>query len=142
MIVPLRIALVGFVMANDAARCGAQLAVPGHMARHASDDSAFNTALCLGGGGSEYNTEDGNSKNDGLHGGSPGKKSLHQFGLQKIVPSIIDISQARERKCAHACEWSALAKFDDLGIRALRSIWRAHGNNETVTFGYPRERLF
>ena len=141
MIVPLRIALVGFVMANDAAGGGAQLAVPGHMARHASDDSAFNTSLCFGGSGSEYNAEDGNSKNDGLHGGSPGKKSLQQFGLQKIVPSIIDISQAAAR-CAYASELRAAAKFDDLAIRALRSIWRARGSNETVTFGYPRERLF
>ena len=58
MIVSLCVSLVGFVMANDAAGRGAQLAVPGHMACHASYDGAFDASLCLGGGGSEYNAED------------------------------------------------------------------------------------
>ena len=104
MIVPLHVSLVGFVMADNAAGRSAQLAVPGHMARDASDDSAFNTSLCFGGGGSEYNAEEGNSKNDGLHDGSPGKKSLQQFGLQKIVPSIIDIiDMSQERGEMRVC---------------------------------------
>jgi len=40
-----RILLVRFVMAHDAAGCGAQLAVSRHMAGGAADDGAFDAAL-------------------------------------------------------------------------------------------------
>jgi hypothetical protein len=51
------------VVTNDAAGNGAELSMPGHMACHASDDSAFDASLCFGGGGSEHNAEGGNCKN-------------------------------------------------------------------------------
>jgi hypothetical protein len=73
-------------MANDAAGNGAEFAVPGHMARHASDDSAFDASLCFDGGGSEHNAEDGNSWDQRLHAVLLKKNSLQQFALQPLVP--------------------------------------------------------
>jgi hypothetical protein len=68
------VALVGFVMADDASGNGAKLAVvPGHMARHASDDSALNASLRFSGGGSEHDAEQGSTKDQRLHDSSPGE---------------------------------------------------------------------
>jgi hypothetical protein len=55
-------------MTDHASRSRAEFAMPGHMARHASDDSALNASLCFGGGGSEHDDEDGNSEDQALHG--------------------------------------------------------------------------
>jgi hypothetical protein len=41
------------------------------MARDAPNDSAFDTSLCLGGGGSKRDAQNSDTKDQRLHGGSP-----------------------------------------------------------------------
>ena len=70
MIGPVGVPLVGFVMADDASCNHTDLAVAGHMAGNATDDSAFDTSFRPG-GGSQCDAQNGSADNQRLHGGSP-----------------------------------------------------------------------
>jgi len=63
--------LVGFVMADDASCNHTDLAVAGHMAGNAADDSAFDASFRPGGGGSQCDAQNGGADDQRLHGGSP-----------------------------------------------------------------------
>ena len=70
MVGPVGVPLVGFVMADDASSDRTDLAMPRQMARDTTDDGAFDASLCLG-GRCKGDTENGGTKNQQLHGGSP-----------------------------------------------------------------------
>jgi hypothetical protein len=63
----LRVAFVGFVTANKASGNSAHLAVPCHVAGHASNDGAFNASLRLDCGGSARQAQNDASKDQRLH---------------------------------------------------------------------------
>ena len=71
MIGPVGVPLVGFVMADDASCNHTDLAVAGHMAGNAADDSAFDASFRPGGGGSQCDAQNGGADDQRLHGGSP-----------------------------------------------------------------------
>src|SRR4030088_1430785 len=64
------VALVGFVMADDASCNRTDLAVPRDMARDAPNDGALDASLRLGGGSKRDNQNRG-TKDQQLHSGSP-----------------------------------------------------------------------
>jgi hypothetical protein len=63
-----------------------------------------------------------------------GNESLQQFSLQRLVPEHHPHATATPWLSPNACRRGA---FDDLELESPA----ARGRNETVTFGYPRERL-
>jgi hypothetical protein len=65
------VALVGFVMTDDAAGNRADLAVSRQMAGESADDRALDTSLGLGSSGGERQAKNGGSKNRRLHVGAP-----------------------------------------------------------------------
>src|ERR1700686_2241653 len=67
----LGVALVGFVMADDAAGNRADLAVPRQGACEAANDGALDTSLGLSGSGGERQAKNCGSKNRRLHVGAP-----------------------------------------------------------------------
>ena len=71
MIGSVGVPLVGFVMADDASCNHTDLAVAGHMAGNAADDSAFDASFRPGGGGSQCDAQNGGADDQRLHGGSP-----------------------------------------------------------------------
>src|SRR5437899_4913498 len=78
---PACVPLIGFVAADDASCNNADFAVPCHMARDATDDSALDTSLCLSGGRDKRYPQNRGAKDQRLHGGSPKNHSLQQAGL-------------------------------------------------------------
>jgi hypothetical protein len=77
----LGVPFVGFVMADNAPSDSADLAMACHMARDAPNDSAFDTSLRLGGGSERY-AQNGGTKDQRLHRGSPKKPAAASIALR------------------------------------------------------------
>ena len=58
-------------MADDASSDRTDLAMSGQMAGDTTDNGAFDASLCLGGSRYKRDAENGGTKNQQLHGGSP-----------------------------------------------------------------------
>jgi hypothetical protein len=88
------------VTTDDAACNGADLAVPGEVARNTTNDGAFDASFGLGGGRSKRDAQNGGTEDETFHGGFSGKRRVAATIRVAVIGSRKDATLARYRRTA------------------------------------------